>query len=587
MSSPKDQIKERLSIEDCISSYITIFPSGKNFKAKCPFHNEKTPSFFISPERNSYYCFGCNEKGDIFSFVEKFEGVDFRGALKILGAKTGIEVNSWQDDKKEDREILYEIMEKATQYFEDEFKKEENAKSYLLNRGLEESIISQFRVGYAPEAWKSVSVFLMSNGYKEKDLLQVGLIKKSEKNNGQSFYDRFRGRIMFPISDSSGRIIAFSGRLLDSNKKEDSVSQAKYINSTDSILFNKSNTLFGIDKAKLGIRSKGYSIIVEGQLDLLMSHQIGLDNTVAVSGTALASNTFDGASGVNNLGLVKRLSSKVIFAFDGDEAGMRATRRSALIAISLDMEVKIANLNDGRDPADIIKDDAEEWKNIIRNSKNIVSFEIDKMIQESDDLKVWGRKIREIVFPYLNTMKSSIDRSTYIKEIHYKSGIPEKALYADFEDYQKINLIKEEVVIKKEDKKISRISLLEKQFFSTIFLLENSKEGKDRAKKYQEDTRNCIGESEYKELFDNYNSAREALVLESERWYDSDMDLIDKSAQEIMLNFQEEILTRRAREKMIYIRKFEIEGDKEKSSQFLRDYQDLINKIQKIKNNRV
>jgi len=215
MNSPVQKIKERLSIVDVISSYMKVEKAGKNYKVKCPFHNEKTPSFFISPERGSYYCFGCSAKGDIFSFVEHFEGTNFLGALKILAERAGVELSSYRSEQKDKTAIFYEIMEEATAYYERMFVDNKEARSYLLNRGLNDSTIQSFRIGYAPESWTAVYEYLTKKGYRKEDIEIVGLIKKKDDR----FYDRFRGRIMFPINDSSGRVIAFSGRIF---KKIDS-----------------------------------------------------------------------------------------------------------------------------------------------------------------------------------------------------------------------------------------------------------------------------------------------------------------------------------------------------------------------------
>lgn len=583
MSSPKDKIKERLSIEECISSYIELLPSGKNFKARCPFHNEKTPSFFVSPERNSFYCFGCSMGGDIFTFVEKFEGVDFRGALKILAERTGIKLEYDHTEKKDEKEILYEIMEKATQFFEDEFKKNNLARNYLKERGLTDDTISKFRVGFAPNSWKSVSVFLSKLGFKEEDILKVGLIKKSEKDNGKSFYDRFRGRIMFPIADSSGRVIAFSGRIFGDLQNSD-FEQAKYINSIDSILFNKSNTLFGIDKAKLNIRKKGYSILVEGQMDLLMSHQIGLDNTVALSGTALNKDINISDEMVNNLGLIKRLSSNLVFAFDGDEAGLRATRRNAMIALSLDMQVKIVNPLDGRDPADIIKNNPSEWKDLIRNSKHLISFEIDKMVKDSNDHKVWVRNLKEIIFPFIQNLKSKIEQSTYLKEIAYKTGIREDALYTDFESYEKTNIkIDDQEILQKNQ--IPRLSLLEKQFFSIIFYLEKLNYT-DKVKNKLDLLKDKIKLESFDDLYKKYESYKNTLVLEAEMWYGDDIDYILRDLDEVISSLEEEILKLKIKDITDKIRKAEIDKDKDSLNKFLIDYKDLVNKMEIFKNNR-
>lgn len=587
MSSPKDQIKERITIEDCISSYITLFPSGKNLKAPCPFHNEKTPSFFVSPDRASFYCFGCGAKGDIFSFVEKFEGVDFYGALKILALRAGVELGQNKFENKDEKEVLYQIMENATKYFESEFQKNSTARSYLIRRGLKDGTIKNFRIGFAPPEWRSVSTCLIDLGFKETDLLKVGLIKKSTKDGGKTFYDRFRGRIMFPICDSSGRVIAFSGRILEESLDEKSVAGgAKYINSTDNILFHKSNILFGIDKAKLNIRKKGYVILVEGQIDLLMSHQIGLDNTVAVSGTALSETVEGEEDKINNLGLVRRLSSNIILAFDSDKAGLRAARRSAMIAFSLEMQVKIVNLGDGRDPADIIKDDPEEWKNLIRNSKHIISFEIDEMIKRTNDGRVWSKEIRELVFPYLNMIKSKIEQAAYIKEIHDKTGIPISAIHADFDNYQKNNVGKEYTHNSPKEVSVERLSVLEKRFFSILFLLEDKEESNIDLQKFVNDLKTVLDEGGFIKMINHYRAFKDDLVTEAEIWYGNQIDSAYKDIDEVVKNLQEEILNNKAQKIMSEIRKCQRDNNKEKTNEFLKNYQDILNKIENIKNNR-
>ncbi len=271
---------------------------------------------------------------------------------------------------------------------------------------------------------------------------------------------------MFPITDSSGRVIAFSGRTFilpsDSSKKPE-IEEAKYLNSPDTPLFNKSNVLFGIDKAKIEIRKRGYSIVVEGQIDLILSHQAMFINTVAVSGTALSDDVLDRESKVNNLGLIRRLSSNIIFAFDGDEAGIRAASRSAMIALSLDMQVKVAVLPEGNDPADIISKNPDQWKEIIKNSLNIVSFHVDRICKSTNDTRIRGKKIREVVFPFMTMVRSSIERSAYITEIHNKTGLSENAIIEDFELYQRANpdLFKEPKKENDDQNKISRRDSLE------------------------------------------------------------------------------------------------------------------------------
>ncbi|MEI8249383.1 MAG: CHC2 zinc finger domain-containing protein [Candidatus Taylorbacteria bacterium] len=310
-----EQIKERIPIEDLIGSYVKLEKSGKSLKARCPFHNEKSPSFFVSPDRGGYYCFGCGAKGDIFSFVEQFEWLDFRGALKILAERAGVKLVF---DQKADgeRDRLFEVMELATTYFEEQLSKNKEASDYVTSRGITPQTQKEFRIGWAPEGWGNLHTFLKSKGYSDALLERAGLIKKREdsrSNNASAlsaeensvstaqheetllssrgqgmkgvvrsdYYDRFRGRVMFPISDSSGRIVAFSGRILKDDGKS-----AKYLNSPDTPLFDKSQILYGLDKAKSEIRRLGYTILVEGQMDLVMSHQAGI-KTVLIPGDEL------------------------------------------------------------------------------------------------------------------------------------------------------------------------------------------------------------------------------------------------------------------------------------------------------------
>lgn len=584
MHSPVDKIKERLSIVDVISSYLTIEKAGKNYKAKCPFHNEKTPSFFISAERGTYYCFGCSAKGDIFSFVENFEGTNFLGALKILAERAGVELTSYRNKEKDRTDIFYEIMEEATIFFEKNFANNKEARSYLLGRGLTDQSISSFRVGYAEESWNAGLSYLKNKGYKEEDLEVVGLIKKKDSR----YYDRFRGRIMFPISDSSGRIIAFSGRLFKQANSESSIEEAKYLNSPDTPLFNKSNILFGIDKAKSAIRSRGYSIVVEGQMDLILSHQASFTNTVAVSGTAFTDNTIDSESKINSLGLVRRLSPNIIFAYDGDSAGIRAASRSAMIALSLDMQVKIAILPEGKDPADIIFDNSDQWKDIIKNSKNIISFHLDRICSSTNDIRIRGKKIREIIFPFLMMVNSSIEKSAYINEIHQKTGISENAIIEDYKKYEKItpSTISPGDKMNNKIEASSRRSSLEKKFFGIIFWggegEEQSKEINDLRVLFEED----IGPQNFEKMFALYEPFRDTLALEAEMWYGSKIDLLIKDMKEIILNLEEEILQEEANHLLIQINEKEQSSNSVDIKDIINNYQKIVEKIEDIKNRR-
>jgi len=584
MNSPVEKIKERLSIVDVVSSYLTIEKAGKNYKAKCPFHNEKTPSFFISPERGSYYCFGCNAKGDIFSFVEHFEGTDFLGALKILAERAGIPLSDYRSKEKDKKDIYYEIMEEAVSFFEKTFASNVGARSYLLSRGLTDQSIQSFRIGYAPESWNAVFDHLTKKGFRKEDIEIVGLIKKKDDR----FYDRFRGRIMFPISDSSGRVIAFSGRIFKKIDNTSSIEEAKYLNSPDTPLFNKSNILFGLDKAKNSIRSRDYSIVVEGQMDLILSHQAGLINTVAVSGTAFTDTTIDNESKINNLGLVRRLSSNIIFAYDGDSAGIRAASRSAMIALSLDMQVKIAVLPLDKDPADIIFEDYNKWKDIIKNSVNIISFHLERICKATNDIRIRGKQIREIIFPFMVMINSSIEKSAYINEIHSKTGISENAIIEDYKNYEKVASLttRQEGEIKEIKNINSRRDSLEKKLFGIIFW-KGGNEGQSLTinnlrNSFEED----IGLENFKKMFDLYEPFSDTLSFEAEMWYGDKIDTLVLDMEEIILNLKEEIFLEQASILFLKIKEKEKNSEKENIKSDIANYQKIVEKIADIKSRR-
>jgi len=363
INSPVAKIKERLTIEEVVSSYIKLTKAGSTFRANCPFHNEKTPSFFVSPERGTYYCFGCAAGGDIFTFVEEFEGLDFKGTLKLLAERAGVPLtppNKEEQKNQSEKERLYEIMEESTRFFENKIKNNKEVLSYLNSRGLNDKSIKDFRIGFIEADWRILYTHLKSKNFSDSEIEKAGLTKKTDKG----YYDRFRGRVMFPISDSSGRVIAFSGRIFVDDGKS-----AKYLNSPETPIFNKSSVLYGIDKAKDSIRKNNFSILVEGQMDLILSHQSGFRNTVASSGTALSDSTISKENAVSNLGLIKRLSNNLVLGFDGDKAGINATKRAGKIALSLGMDVKVALLPEGIDPADLIsKNGPEDWKLAVKNS---------------------------------------------------------------------------------------------------------------------------------------------------------------------------------------------------------------------------
>lgn len=408
-------VKEKLPIQDVVGSYIKLEKAGVNFKARCPFHQEKTPSLFISPSRNTFYCFGCGAKGDIFEFVERFEGLDFLGALKMLAEKAGVPLQYQKSEDKGEREKLYSLLEDATLFFEQELAKNNGAIEYLLGRGVSKETISNFRLGFAPASWRALIAHLEGKGYLPELIEKAGLSKSGNRGN----YDRFRGRIMFPISDTSGRVVAFSGRIFDKSIEGEGVEPAKYINSPETLLFHKSHILYGLNRAKEGIRKWTFAMVVEGQMDLIMSHQAGFNNAVALSGTALTP---------DQLKTLSRFTNNLLIALDADAAGISAAGKSASLALMEGFDVKVAHLKGGKDPADIIKEDVESWREIVRKSKHVVEFYLDLLESRELDKRKLRLEVVKTVLPFVAHIKSPVDRSYFIALISERVSVPQTAL---------------------------------------------------------------------------------------------------------------------------------------------------------------
>jgi DNA primase len=451
-NSTAEQIKQRLPIAEVLSTYITLEPSGTQFKARCPFHNEKTASFSVSPERGLFYCFGCGATGDILTFVEQFEGVDFKGALKILADRAGVPLTN-QNTKVEPTDSVYDALETATTKYQSFLKHAPEAIAYLKKRGVTEETIEQFRIGYAPTEWRSIAGGLdaKSQQYFER----AGIIKKTDPSSTKATggeersrqYDRFRGRIMFPLSDSSGRVVAFSGRMFP-----DTPEGPKYLNSPETEVFQKSRILFGFDKAKLAIKKHNFAILVEGQMDLILSHQAGFSNTVATSGTAVSESIVGDASA--QLTTIARLTPNIFLAFDGDSAGQKALERAALVTLSLGMNPKVVALPEGMDPADFLTRSTErntesplsqtssvpvsaatEWKNLLKNAEHFIPHTLHSIQRSVTSAHQLRQAIRTRLFPFLRRVPSAIERQLYLNTVAAESSLGVKEVSDDFTAY--------------------------------------------------------------------------------------------------------------------------------------------------------
>jgi len=409
MSGNVEQIKERLSIEEVVGAYVELKRAGSNSKGRCPFHAEKTPSFVVSPSRETYHCFGCGVGGDIFTFVQEIEGLDFKGSLKMLADKAGIELKYEKGAEKNDNDELFAVLESVTTYYSENLTKNTDALTYLKERGLTSESITSFRLGFAPEGWSGAIDHLKALGFSEKHINDAGLSIDGKKGK----YDRFRSRIMFPITDSVGRVVAFSGRIFGTEDEK----MGKYINSPETTLYHKSKILYGYDRARQAIRKTNFAILVEGQMDLLATHQNGYTNAVALSGTALTD---------EHITLLHRMSDNLVIALDADAAGIASAGKSARAALRKGFDVKIAALAEGEDPADILgRGEIDTWKEVIKNSKHVVDFLLDHYRNTAKDDRSFKLTVQKEVLPYLHDIASEIDKTHFIQRVAAQLSVTE------------------------------------------------------------------------------------------------------------------------------------------------------------------
>ena len=422
-----DEIKARLNIVELISSYVKLDKSGAHWKACCPFHQERTPSFMVNEEKSMWHCFGCAKGGDAFAFVMEMEGLEFREALKMIAERAGVELPQYRGEtqNKETKDRIYDLLELATKFFEKQLWDgvgKEKILAYLKDRGLSEESIRKFRLGYAPDGWRHLLEFLTSKGYKVEELEQAGLIirktsQQSTVNSQQSdnsHYDRFRDRIMFPILDILGRVIGYSARVAPGGDE----SQAKYINTPETPLYHKSRALYGLYLAKQAMKQAGATVIVEGNTDVIAMHQAGIANTVAVSGTALTQ---------EQLTAMKRYGNEVKLFFDMDGAGQKAARKSTELALEKELLVSIIALPFGKDAADVGKDDPEKLRTAVAQSVPALQYFLQAILAGYDRSTSDGkRKIVDEYAELLLFVKNPIERAHWIKELAREIEMDEK-----------------------------------------------------------------------------------------------------------------------------------------------------------------
>lgn len=449
VDNPIQEIKDRLAVTDVLADYIQLKKAGANFKAICPFHNEKTPSLMVSPAKQVWRCFGCGLGGDIFEFVKLSENVEFAEALKILADRAGIELKKPTQQEIEvskKRHTLYDINAAAAKYFEKvlwDSRAGHEALLYLRGRGLNDQTIKAWQLGFAPDDFHYLENFL-SKSYPQEDIVLAGLAVKNEQGR---VYDRFRGRIMFPILNIHGQVVGFTGRIMKDQKDA-----AKYVNSPETPIYNKSKELFGLYQAKNEIRKANRAVLVEGNMDVISSHQAGLVEAVASSGTAL---------GAGQLNTLKRFTENLIFAFDTDAAGLMATRRALEEALNLGLNVKIADMKEAKDPDELIRRGISLWRKAVDTAPNFAEYFFDSVLQKRDLSSVESkREAAKDLAPLILRMSDPVTRGHFVRRLSRGIDVAEQAIW---DIINKLSLPKPVRPQKAEEKRKNRREILEEQ----------------------------------------------------------------------------------------------------------------------------
>ena len=410
-----EKIKSQNDIVDVISERVRLRKSGRNFTGLCPFHNEKTPSFSVSQEKQIYKCFGCGEAGNVISFVMKEKNLPFIEAVKYLANRANIplEMNNGEKSKSaKKKDLLYRVNVEAAKFFFSNLMNNQNAKEYFLNRGIKEETIKKFGLGFANDSWNSLMFYLRKKGINDVLLEEAGLISVN-KEKGRK-YDRFRNRVMFPVFDYQGRVIGFGGRVLDDSKP-------KYLNSPETLVFQKGTNLYGLNFALKHNMSERYFVIVEGYMDLISLHQYGITNVVASLGTALT---------INQARLLKRYADKVIISYDADMAGQMATLRGLEILRTAGFDVRVLNIPQGKDPDEYVRSNGKEaFLKLINSAEPLIDYRMKKAeegidFKNSQSLILYAKRIMEIISDL-----DPVEKDVYIKKASENTGIKEQTLY--------------------------------------------------------------------------------------------------------------------------------------------------------------
>ena len=415
-----EEIRAKLNIEELVGGYVQLKKAGRNLKGLCPFHNDSRPSFMVSPEKGIAYCFSCNTGGDIFKFIQLIEKVEFPEAVRILAERTGVKLPDYKPELQDQRMRLLKANETAVNFYAETLKTTEEAKHYFELRGLSPETIATWKLGFSPDSYKALKEYLTKAGFTEKELLAGGLLNQRSIAD-QNTYDRFRGRLMFPIADHQGNWVGFGGRIMGEG-------EPKYLNSPDTPVYNKSYVLYGLHQAKEAIKKENLAIFVEGYMDVIACHQAGTKNVIATSGTALTA---------GQLQLIKRYTNHIALAFDQDQAGMEATQRAIELIKEADLNVKIIIIPNGKDPDECIKESKTLWLKAIESAVPAMDFYFNRAFKTYDKTTLEGKKaVADFLLPIIKLYPSALEQNEYLERLAFELRTDSKFLW---EDMKKIN----------------------------------------------------------------------------------------------------------------------------------------------------
>lgn len=421
-----EEVKSRLNIEDVISEYVQLKRAGRNWKGLSPFSDEKSPSFMVSPEKQIWHDFSSGKGGNVFSFIMEVEGMTFKEALELLARKAGVDLGQYRTKSSgrqgQDKERLYELLEWTTKFYQAQLRGSRQALEYVLKkRQFTKETVLEWRLGYAPNNGTALIDFLRTKGFKDTEMKSAGVTAQRYRGVG----DMFRGRVMIPLCDQQGRVIGFTARILADNPNA-----PKYINTPQTVLYDKSRHVFGLHLAKETIRKTKYVVVAEGNLDVITSHQAGVRQVVATAGTALTE---------QHLQTLGRFTGDIRLSFDADKAGLNATERAIPIASKVKVSLSIITIPSGKDPDELIKQDPEVWKKIIQSPQYALDWLIDRYKTVLDITSAQGkRQFTDIILHVVHDLKDPVEQDHYIGEVAKLIGVSQEALRGKLHEEQRI-----------------------------------------------------------------------------------------------------------------------------------------------------